>query len=77
MKQTSNSSEPDPVRNYLSQIGKKGGQAGTGKSKARDSEKMRAAVNKRWEKHRKKKAKDEKAKQTPKKAARQKGSSAS
>lgn len=54
------SSAPDPVKNYLSQIGKKGGKAGTGKAKARDPEKMRAAVNKRWEKHRKQKEEDEK-----------------
>ncbi len=48
-KQTSKDST-DPVKAYLSQIGKKGGQAGTGKAKARDSETMRAAVNKRWAK---------------------------
>lgn len=57
MTKKTTSNAPEAVRNYLSQIGKKGGQAGTGKAKARDSEKMRAAVNKRWEKHRKKKAK--------------------
>jgi len=43
----------DAVRSYLSQIGRKGGQV-TGPSKARDPEKMRAAINKRWEAHRKK-----------------------
>jgi|GEM_PF-6569031 len=44
------SSTSDPVKKYLQQIGSKGGKAGTGKAKARDSETMRAAVNKRWAK---------------------------
>jgi hypothetical protein len=48
----------DAVRNYLSQIGRKGGHAGTGAAKARDSEKMRAAVQKRWDKVREAKAKE-------------------
>lgn len=52
------SNAPEAVRNYLSQIGKKGGKAGTGKAKARDPEKMRAAVNKRWAKHREEKKED-------------------
>ncbi len=39
----------DPVSQYLAEIGRKGGAAGTGKAKARDPEKMRAAANKRWE----------------------------
>lgn len=33
-------------------LGRKGGKAGTGKAKARSSEAARAAVLKRWEKHR-------------------------
>lgn len=43
----------NPVSNYLSKIGQKGGKAGKGASKARSSEQARAAVNKRWEKARK------------------------
>lgn len=39
----------DPVSAYLAKIGRKGGQV-KGPSKARDSEKMRAAAKKRWEK---------------------------
>lgn len=33
-------------------LGRKGGKAGSGKAKARTSEHARAAVLKRWEKHR-------------------------
>lgn len=33
-------------------LGRKGGKAGTGKAKARSSEAARAAVLRRWEKHR-------------------------
>lgn len=51
-------SPQEAVKNYLSQIGKKGGKSGTGKAKARDPEKMRAAVNKRWAKHREEKKED-------------------
>lgn len=42
----------NPVSEYLSKIGQKGGKAGTGKAKARTSEQARAAINKRWEKKR-------------------------
>lgn len=38
------------ISKYLSEIGRKGGKAGTGKAKARDPEKMRAASLKRWSK---------------------------
>lgn len=39
---------PDPISQYLSEIGRKGGKAGTGKSKARDPEKMREAGKQSW-----------------------------
>lgn len=42
----------NPVSRYLSKIGRKGGMAGTGQSKARTSEQARAAVNVRWAKKR-------------------------
>lgn len=38
---------PKSVRAYMAQLGKKGGET-TGKTKARDPEKMRAAAKKRW-----------------------------
>jgi hypothetical protein len=37
------------VRQYLAEIGRKGGAAARGKAKARTSEQARAAVMKRWE----------------------------
>lgn len=42
----------DPVKAYLSGIGKRGGASGRGKSKARTSDQARAAVQVRWAKHR-------------------------
>jgi len=39
---------PPEVRQFLSEIGRKGGAAGKGKAKARDPEKMRAAARRRW-----------------------------
>lgn len=38
------------ISHYLSKIGKKGGEAGTGKAKARTSEQARQAVLARWNK---------------------------
>lgn len=40
---------PKAVRDYMAKLGSKGG-ATTGKTKARDPEKMRAAALKRWKK---------------------------
>lgn len=40
----------DAVRAYLSQIGRKGGAAGRGASKARTSEQARAAARAKWTK---------------------------
>lgn len=40
-------------REYLRQIGRKGGQAGKGKAKARTSAQARKAVRARWKKARK------------------------
>ena len=48
--QSSEESPPDPIKAYLSAMGKKGGQAGKGKAKSRPSDQMRAAVQKRWDK---------------------------
>lgn len=39
-------------RQYLSQIGRKGGQAGKGKAKARTSAQASQAAKARWKKHR-------------------------
>lgn len=39
------------IKKYLSSIGKKGGEAGTGKAKARTTEQASAAAKKRWEKY--------------------------
>jgi hypothetical protein len=38
----------DPVKAYLSKIGRKGGAAGRGAAKARTSEQARAAAYARW-----------------------------
>jgi len=38
----------DEIRQYLAEIGRKGGAAGTGKAKARTSEQARAAILVRW-----------------------------
>lgn len=43
------------ISKVMAALGRKGGKAGTGKAKARDSAKMRAAALKRWG-NRKKKA---------------------
>lgn len=40
----------EEFKEYLAEIGRKGGQSGRGKSKARTSEQARAAVNARWAK---------------------------
>lgn len=42
----------NPVSEYLSQIGQKGGKAGTGKAKARTPEQASAAAKARWKKKR-------------------------
>lgn len=57
-KKKSNSSA-DSIRQYLAEIGKKGGQAGTGKAKARDPEPIRQGQLKRWAKYRENKAKEQ------------------
>lgn len=41
----------DAVRAYLSQIGRKGGAAGRGASKARTSEQARAAARAKWKRY--------------------------
>lgn len=46
-KKKTTSQIPESVRQWFSQIGKKGG-ATTGPTKARDSEKMRAAGKQAW-----------------------------
>ncbi len=46
---------PDAVRQFLSEIGRKGGKAGAGKAKSRDPEKMRAAGKQRWKNRKKEK----------------------
>lgn len=43
----------EAIRRVMSAMGAKGGKAGTGKAKARDPEKMRAAAQKRWAKNKK------------------------
>lgn len=45
----------DPVRDYLAEIGRKGGAAGRGSAKARTTEQARAAVLARWAKTKRKK----------------------
>ena len=52
----------EQVRQYLAEIGRKGGQAGRGEKKARTSEQARAAVLARWARVRAK-AKQKTAKQ--------------
>lgn len=42
----------NPVSEYLSKIGQKGGKAGTGKAKARTPEQASAAAKARWKKKR-------------------------
>jgi hypothetical protein len=58
-KKKSNSSA-DSIRQYLAEIGKKGGQAGTGKAKARDPEPIRQGQLKRWAKYRENQANEAK-----------------
>ena len=65
MAKKKSSSSTDPVKAYLSQIGKKGGQAGTGKAKARDPEPIRQGQLKRWAKYREEKAKEQVSKDIP------------
>ena len=48
---------PDPVHDYLAEIGRKGGAAGRGSAKARTSEQARAAVKARWARTKRKKRK--------------------
>lgn len=38
----------DPIHDYLSEIGRRGGAAGRGSAKARTTEQARAAVLARW-----------------------------
>jgi hypothetical protein len=45
----------NPVHDYLSAMGKKGGAAGRGTAKARSTEQARAAALARWAKTKKKK----------------------
>ena len=47
----------DPIHDYLSEIGRKGGAAGRGSAKARTSEQARAAVLARWARTKRKKQK--------------------
>lgn len=49
------------LKKHYQQIGKKGGEAGTGEAKARSSDQARAAVNARWEKRRQEQADKEAA----------------
>lgn len=53
---------PKAVSDFLSAVGRKGGSV-TGPTKARDSEKMRQAQLKRWEKHNQQKADEQARKQ--------------
>lgn len=45
----------DPIHDYLSEIGRKGGAAGRGSAKARTSDQARAAVQARWARTKRKK----------------------
>ena len=51
------------TREFFSDIGRKGGST-TGKSKARDPEKMREAQKQRWAKHNQKKAEEQAGEQS-------------
>lgn len=44
---------PQEVKKFLSEIGTKGGKAGTGKAKARTKAQARKAAQTRWQKKRK------------------------